>query len=751
MKKIIIVALLGLSAFASQAQWQIPKTTAQLQIDGKLDETAWQQAQPIELQINSFPAENTLAPVKTRALLLENGDYFYLAFIAYDPEPAKIKAFLADRDKVWGHDLVGVKIDTYNDSKLAYQFFSNPLGVQADAIENEITRSESDSWDGIWYSAGQLTAEGYQVEMAIPLRLLNFNDQLQQQTWQIELLRFFPRDVKHRLSSNRIERSNPCWICQMTAATGFAGAKQGNHLALVPSLVTGRTEQRQVAAEGNSDWQGESTTQASLDLKWGITPDISLNMTVNPDFSQVEADVAQISTNDPFSLFYNEKRAFFLDNRDYFSTPFDLVYSRNIASPDFGARLTGRYQQHSFAFFATDDSQTTFFVPGNLGSEVAVLAEKSENAVLRYRNDLTKQLSVGWISTIRQSEGYHNYLHGADLTYQVTAQDKVVMQYLYSDSAYPDDLAGRYAGEEAALRFGDDLSDPALLLNYEHDDGAWLWYSEYQRMAREFRADLGYMPQTDFVKLVQGLGYQWFSADRWWNRARLVGDWDITHNIAGELIEKEAEIALKLWGPMQSEIEFLLLDRHKVGPRHTSNLLSIDGNTDLFHEQQLGFWLGFYPLAEVYSVVSIEAGKAIDYRNNRLADYLNIAPELGWNLGRHLRVDLRHTYKAMRDKGAEIFTANLTDLRFSYQFSVQSQLRLSLIYSDLQQNPDTNPGLGDRQQRSLGSQLLYSYKLNPQTLIYAGYSDHAVQDDELTRLERDNRTVFMKFSYAFLL
>ncbi|WP_337879144.1 DUF5916 domain-containing protein [Rheinheimera sp.] len=731
------------------AQWAIPKTTAQVQVDGVLDEALWQQANRVQLTINSWPSENSPAPVQTDALLIENGEYFYLAFIANDPDPSQIRAYLTDRDKVWEHDLVGVKIDTYNDSKLAYQFFVNPLGVQADAIENEMTRSESDSWDAIWYSAGHATTQGYQVEIAIPLRLLNFNDQLAVQNWRIELVRYYPRDLKHRLSTNRIERSNPCWICQMTPASGFAGAKQGNHLALVPSLVTGRSEQRDPA--GRSDWQGESDTAASLDLKWGITPDINLNATLNPDFSQVEADVAQLSANDPFALFYAEKRAFFLDNQDYFSSPLDLVYTRNIAAPDLGARLTGRAGQHSFAFFATDDSQTTFFVPGNLGSDVAILAEQSKNAVLRYRQDLSPELSLGWISTLRQSDNYHNYLHGVDLKYQFSEQDKLQLQYLHADSAYPQVLRDSYAGSEAGLRLQDELSDPAFFLNYEHDDGAWFWYTELLQLDNEFRADMGYMPQTDYRKAVQGLGYNWFSAEHWWNRASLAGDWDISHNSQGELLEKELEMAAELWGPQQSYLELSLIDRDKAGPRHNADSLAIDGNTTLFNEQLLGLWLEFRPWPSLFSGVWLEGGDAIDYRNNRLASLREIAPELGWNASTHLRIDLRHTYRAMTTGGAEIFTANLTDLRFSYQFSVQSQLRLTLIYNDLQQNPETNPGLTQQRDRSLGSQLLYSYKLNPQTLLYAGYSDNAVQDDQLTSLERDSRSVFMKFSYAFLL
>ena len=738
------------SAYAA-ADIHIPKTTASISIDGDLSDAGWAQANKVQIEINSWPSENTPAPVATEVLLMENGEYFYLAFKAKDPNPSQIRAFLKDRDDVWEDDLVGVKIDSYNDQKLAYQFFSNPLGVQADAIENEVTGDESDAWDGIWQSVGQLSPDGYQVEIAIPLRILNFNDRLALQQWRIELVRFYPRDLKHRLSSNKIERANPCWICQMRVATGFSGAKQGSHFSVVPSLVTGASQQRAVTSDAKTDWQTKPNTEASLDLKWGITPDINLNATLNPDFSQVEADVAQVSMNDTFSLFFDEKRAFFLDNQDYFSSPLDLVYTRNIGAPDIGAKLTGKQQQHSFAFFAANDDKTTFIVPGNLGSDVAVLDEESTNAVLRYRYDLNADLSLGWISSLRQSDSYHNNLSGLDLKYKFTEQDELVLQYLYADSAYSEPLRQSFADSEAALRLADELSDPAYFLMYEHDDGAWFWNTEYLALEKDFRADMGYMPQTDFHKFVQGLGYQWFSDSSWWNRAVLSGDWDISHNANNELLEKEAELFLELWGPQQSFFSFSLTDREKTGPRLNNNSLAIDGNTLMFNEKRLITFAEFRPLSALYANAEIELGDAIDYRNNRLGELLQVTPEFIWNASTHLQIEARHTYRYLEADGAEVFTANLTDLRFSYQFSVRSLLRLTLIYNDIQQNPLNNPGLSQQLERSLGSQLLYSYKLNPQTLFFAGYSDNAYQDDELTSLERDQRSVFMKFSYAWLL
>jgi len=485
-------------------------------------------------------------------------------------------------------------------------------------------------------------------------------------------------------------------------------------------------------------------------VKWGITPDISLNATLNPDFSQIEADEAQVSMNDTFALFFDEKRPFFLDNADYFSSPLDLVYTRNVSSPDAGLKLTGRVDQQSFAVFAANDKDTTFIIPGNISSDLGYINAKSDNAVLRYRYDLNPKLSLGWISTLRSSDDYHNYVHGLDLKYQATAQDKVVAQLLHSDSAYPQQLAAQFDGE-AKLRLGEDLSGVGQYLAYEHESRSFVWYSRYLGYSEGFRADMGYMPQTDWNKYVHGASYQWFSETNWWNNIELRGDWDISHSQAGELLEKEAEAELIVHGPLQSELSLMLTERDRVGSRLDGSRLVVDANSQLFTEHTIGTYALVQPWSGVYIEVESEFGDKLDFRNNRLGDGLEIAPEIRWNANMHAQVALRHTYRTLDADDAEVFTANLTDLRLSYQFSVRSFVRLALIYSDIRQNPANNLGPVTEQSEDLGMQLLYSYKLNPQTLFFAGYSDHAYSDDEIQQLTRDDRSVFLKFSYAWML
>jgi hypothetical protein len=181
------------------------------------------------------------------------------------------------------------------------------------------------------------------------------------------------------------------------------------------------------------------------------------------------------------------------------------------------------------------------------------------------------------------------------------------------------------------------------------------------------------------------------------------------------------------------------------------NVLRVDANTQLFQEQLIEIESVVQPASGVYVELYTEFGDKLDFRNNRMGDGLQLSPELRWNADMHTQFSIRHTYRTLDADSAKVFTANLTDLRLSYQFSVQSFVRLALIYSNIQQNPTNNIGQVTPHTRELGSQLLYSYKLNPQTLFFAGYSDNAFADDDVNSLTRDQRSVFVKFSYAWML
>ena len=737
----------------------IPNMQGEMTIDGKMDEAFWANATVVTLDVTTRPFINTAAPVATEVRIIENSETLFVGFKASDPDPSKIRAYYRDRDRVWSNDLVGIKLDTFNDSRLAYQFFANPFGIQSDSIENEMTKRESDAWDAIWESAGQITEDGYVVEMAIPLRILNFKEGEEHKIWGAEFIRFYPREQRYRISNTPWDRDNSCGLCQLSDVSGFKAAKQSSNLAYVPTLVVGKGESRDPTE--SLEWEDFDNKEVGIDVKWGITPEVSLLATLNPDFSQVESDVAQLSINNTFALFFNEKRPFFLENADYFSSNYNLVYTRNISSPDYGAKLTGRVDDHTLGVFVANDETTTFVVPGNLGSSIASLDTESVNMALRYRYDASEDLSVGVTSTLRDADDYHNYVVALDSKYQITDQDTLRVQFVKSETLYPSELFKDFCDNdcanpedfsETALRLNkdDEFSGSGYRINYRHEERDWFFRADHFSNDEDLRADLGFVNRADSTTTVIGGSYRWYSDDSWWNRIHVYGDWDIRHNDAGEFMQKEAEIEFGFSAKMQSFFEIGYETRDKVGLRLDDSSLAIDGNTTLFTEEDIRMFFEIRPLSNLYFNVFAQVGDRVDFDNNRLGEQVNIRPVINWDIGKHMQLNVRHTYRDFEVEGQQLFTANLTDARLTYQFDQKQFLRLIVVYSDIERNPDNYTFDVDSVSRSIGTQLLYSYKVNPLTKFFIGYSDSGYRDDEITTMTTTERSVFMKLSYAFL-
>ena len=222
------------------ANADLPHTGAEITIDGIIDDAGWADANRFDVDIETRPGENTPSPVKTVAFLVEDGENLYVAFDAKDPDATKIRAYLRDRDSAWNDDFVGIAIDTYGDERRAFEFFVNPLGVQMDLTNDDVNKNEDASWDAIWDSAGRISDSGFVVEIRIPLSQLRFPRVDGKQTWGIDLLRFYPRDHRYRLSNNEQNRNVNCYLCQLQKIQGLENAEPGRDLEIAPTLTASR-------------------------------------------------------------------------------------------------------------------------------------------------------------------------------------------------------------------------------------------------------------------------------------------------------------------------------------------------------------------------------------------------------------------------------------------------------------------------------------------------------------------------------
>jgi hypothetical protein len=759
------------SAFATHAnpatfpQLNIPFiSTAQIVIDGDIASGEWDQGTTIALNNVVQPFNNRQAPVSTQVTYKEDGRYLYVLFVAHDPQPTKIRARYVDRDQNWGDDLVGIKLDTFGDSRLAYQFFVNPFGIQMDAIENEMTGNESDSWNTVWQSAGQITETGYQVEIAIPLHALNFAQTDGVKTWGIEFVRFYPREYFYRITHVPFDRNNACALCQMAKASGFANAQQGRNLDVIPTLVGGYAQSRELTANNTADdWRGQRSSDIGLDINWGITPEISLQGTINPDFSQVESDVAQISVNNTFALFFPEKRPFFVENADYFSSMYNLIYTRNINAPEYGVKLTGRLDQHSVGVFFANDVTTNFLIPGNLGSRVTSLDKQSNNLALRYRYDINDDLALGLVSTLRSSDDYHNYVTGLDMKWTPTTKDNLRIQWVRSDTHYPDDLFQSFCGDdacqqaqefsEAALRTKRDeaFSGNSWRIDYRHNTEDYFVRAGHYHNGADFRGDMGFVSRVDRIISVLGGGYFWRNenADSWWTRVRLSGDWDIHHNANGELIENEIEAFVQVLAKYDTVVDIGQTRRVRVGLRHDPSRLAIDNNTTQFDEYVNRVILESRPSKQLRLFQRFAYGDQIDFANDRIGQRRVSESFAEYQVNRHLKARVNLEQISLAAQGASVFDAQVVDARLTYQFDENQFLRVIVNVSEVERNVENYIDDVSAYYRDLGVQLLYSYKVTPLTKFFIGYSDAGYQDAVEGRLRSNERSVFFKISYAY--
>lgn len=719
--------------------YQIPHTDTVPVIDGVFSDAEWRGALLVELTNETNPGQNIPALVHTSVHVMEDGESFLVAFVADDPEPAKIRAFYRDRDRAYQDDFVGVVLDTFNDERRAFEFFVNPLGVQMDLIQDDVARREDDSWNALWDSAGAINATGFVVEMRIPLKQLRFPSGLARQTWGMDLLRFYPRDVRHRLSNNVSDYSVSCYLCQLKKGQGFSNLQQTTNLQVIPTITSLWSENRPRPAV--DPWQrNDPDFQAGADLRWGINEDMILNATLNPDFSQVEADNAQLNVNNTFSLFFPERREFFLDGADYFNTTTSgnnnnstaLVHTRNINSPDYGMKLTGKSGNHTYAAMLANDESTSFLIPGNQGSRVASIADtRSANLALRYRYDFGRNVTLGTLGTLRQADAYRNLMIGADLNWRLGSSDRITTQILRSESEYP--LAIQNGFTQQA-----DLQDTAWSVGYNHQGENWNWNLSNTDYGRDFRADLGFVNKVNYREQIFNPGYTWRPAPGALLTALgLWAQWDKSWDQQGLELEEENRGGMWINGPLQSYAEV------------NAGLRQRYFNGRYFDERTGGIYTQIRPWGGAQFSLNISGGESIDFANSQRGDILTIAPGFTLQLGRHMQAQLNYNHQELDVVGGRLYTTDLIDLRLTWQFDNRSFVRAIFVNSDTKRNPALYRNPVDAHSRALNTQFLYSYRFNAQTRFFVGYSDGAMQDATVQNLEATNHTVFAKFSYAW--
>jgi uncharacterized protein DUF5916/cellulose/xylan binding protein with CBM9 domain len=408
-----------------QIDVQIPRVEATVVIDGLLDEAVWQEAAVLTGFSHFAPTDGAPADDSTEVRVWYGQDAIYFGVTAFEAH-GEVRATLADRDRIWSDDYVQILLGTFNDRRQAFMFSVNPFGVQGDGalVERGTTstggfnaisqaREAADlSPDYVFASKGLLIDGGYQVEIRIPFKSLRYQAR-DKQVWALQVLRL----VQHSGYEDTwapASRASASFLGQSGQLEGLTGLERGLVLDVTPELthkVTGRR------VGGSWDYHGEGPDIGGT-VRWGITNNLTFNGTANPDFSQVESDASQTNFNPRDAIFFPEKRPFFLEGIELFSTPNQLVYSRRIVQPVAAAKLAGKAVGTDIGLISAVDDQV-----GSLSQQ-----DHPVYNILRVQRDVGAKSRVGLVYTDREDGDNTNRVGGVD-TRLVFGVNSLGLQY----------------------------------------------------------------------------------------------------------------------------------------------------------------------------------------------------------------------------------------------------------------------------------------------------------------------------------
>jgi hypothetical protein len=418
-----------------------------------------------------------------------------------------------------------------------------------------------------------------------------------------------------------------------------------------------------------------------------------------------------------------------------------VVFTRNVADPAWGGKVTGKEGKNAVGVFVAQDEVTNLILPGSDSSELASFDQKTADAAVRYRRDFGGTSALGVLMTAREGQdGYFNRVGGFDGLYRPNDSHDFRAQFLRSQTDYH--LARADTDGDGApdldLPAGT-LEDDALWLSWDYNSRDWDAYARYEDVGRDFRADMGFMPQVDYTFQLAGLRRTWYG--KRWHEVSVGGDWDRREDQSGQLLEEEIEIFTDIQGPRQSFINLDVgrRDRFFNGVTFDETFVNAYGEVDV--------------TGDFFASLFLRKADDIDFVNTQTGDVVQIEPAVRFDLGRHLRTRLSHVYQKFDVEGGNLFTANLTQLNTVYQWNVRTFVRAIIQYTHLVQTPELYTALDPEdvnpQSERLFTQFLFAYKLNPQTVFFLGYSDNSLADERID-LTRSDRTLFLKLGYAWL-
>ena len=745
-----------------QLDVRVPRIEATVRIDGVLDEDVWRQAALLTGFSQYRPVDSRPAEDSTQVLVFYASDAIYFGIRAFEKHGNVVRATLADRDNIGADDNIQILLDTFNDRRRALLFAVNPLGAQQDGVRSEGIAGAAGGgnaggrFDGVvdlnpdyvYESRGRVTPSGFEVEVRIPFKSLRYQSGAIQD-WGIQIVRV-TQHTAYEDTWTPVVRASASFLIQSGTLKGLTGMRRGLVMDVSPEF----TSRVDGAPAASSYRYGTVDPQLGANLRWGVTQNLSLTGTVNPDFSQVEADVGQVTVNERFAVFFPEKRPFFLEGLEQFDTPNALIYTRRISAPVGGAKLTGKVGGTGVAYIgAVDDNN------------LSATGDHPIVNLLRLRRDLGTSSTVGLAYTDRIDGNASNRVLGVDA--------RVIWLKRWFSQVQ---LAGSWTHDTvgSGLRSGT-LWDATL---YDFTGRSYGNHGEFVGFSRDFVAASGFVNR---VNVVQG---------RIFNRFTRYGK-------PGALLENATTYILIQ--PTWRYDDFLKLRSTLEGNITQQLQLNVRGGwfvSALWSNSHQRFdppdYAGYQvdaggtpvPFAVPHGLYNLWGGlAAVSSPNRTLKMDLSLGRVSGpifaeASEGRALNLFLALAFKPTSSlrfegqwphqvitraaDGTWFSTANIPRLKVEYQLTRDIFFRYVGQYFAQVRDTLRDPRTGDQlivdtipQGRSTTTEFrndfLFSYKPTPGTVLFFGYGSSLSEPDPFSfrRLSRTGDGFFLKASYLF--
>jgi len=747
-----------------QIEVQVPRIEApSVHIDGVLDEATWQQAALLTGFTQYRPVDSRPAEDSTDVLAFYGPDAIYFGIRAYEAHGSVVRATLADRDNIDADDKIQILLDTFNDRRRALLFAVNPLGVQQDGVRSEGLAGAAGGqnagfrFDGVvdlnpdyvYESKGRVTPWGYEVEVRIPFKSLRYQSGATQD-WGIQIIRT-TQHTGYEDTWAPVVRANASFLIQSGTFKSLTGLRRGLVMDVTPEF----TSRLDGAPESATSYGYQNIDpELGVNLRWGVTQNLSAAGTVNPDFSQVEADVGQVTVNQRFALFFPEKRPFFLEGLEQFDTPNALIYTRQIASPIAGAKLTGKVGGTAVAYIgAVDDNGAVprFHPIVNL---------------LRLRRDLGASSTLGLVYTDRIVESSWNRVLGADA--------RVIWKKIWFSDAQ---FVNSWTQPGGTVARSGQLWDLTL---YDRTGYSYGNHAELVGVSPDFEAQSGFVNRRNIVQARLANRFTWYGKPgaRLENATTFIllqPTWryhdffKLGSTLEGNINEQWLFTLRGGWGVnanyqnAHQRFDPLAYAPYQVDSAGTRIPFVVPhGRYNLW-----GGNIGVNSPSRALTVsASIGAGMGVIFAEAAESRGLNAFVGITWKPTTAVRVDGQwiHQRLTRAADGSWFSTANIPRLRLEYQLTRDIFFRYVGQYTaqqiDALRDPRTGDALvinGQPQPRATDTRfrndLLFSYRPIPGTVLFFGYGSSLTEPEPFSfgRLTRTSDGFFLKASYLFRL